>query len=171
MVNNNRWSIPTASAALLVAAAIPSLNAQENSTPNGIEDDRSGAYTFTNANIYRANGSILNGGTSALITLGDKNANEAIIEPDAAAYYSLDKGTSTQSMPSSLMGSFALLRQTFLDAEWFTSQDPRPFTDDTLDMRTSQLLGAYIQGRDIDLFGTQQQLYERFREKYSKRIE
>ncbi len=42
---------------------------------------------------------------------------------------------------------------------------------DALDMRTSQVLGAYIQGRDIDLFGTQQQLYERFREKYSNRIE
>ncbi|MCY3566839.1 MAG: amidohydrolase family protein [Gammaproteobacteria bacterium] len=42
---------------------------------------------------------------------------------------------------------------------------------DALDMRTSQVLGAYIQGRDIDLFGTQQELYERFREKYSNRIE
>ena len=42
---------------------------------------------------------------------------------------------------------------------------------DALDMRTSQLLGAYIQGRDIDLFGTQQELYERFREKYSNRVE
>lgn len=42
---------------------------------------------------------------------------------------------------------------------------------DALDMRTSQVLGAYIQGRDIDLFGTQQELYERFREKYSNRVE
>ena len=44
-------------------------------------------------------------------------------------------------------------------------------TGDALDMRTSQVLGAYIQGRDIDLFGTQQELYERFREKYSNKIE
>ena len=42
---------------------------------------------------------------------------------------------------------------------------------DALDMRSSQVLGAYIQGREIDLFGTQQELYERFREKYSNRIE
>jgi len=42
---------------------------------------------------------------------------------------------------------------------------------DALDMRTSKVLGAYIQGRDIDLFGTQQQLYERFREKYEQQIE
>lgn len=44
-------------------------------------------------------------------------------------------------------------------------------TGDALDMRTSQILGAYIQGRDIDLFGTQQQLYERFRDKYSNQLE
>ncbi len=42
---------------------------------------------------------------------------------------------------------------------------------DALEMRTSQVLGAFIQGRDIDLNGTQQQLYERFREKYENQIE
>ena len=72
-------------------------------------------------------------GTSALITLGNRNANESIIAPDIAAHYSLDKGSSAQSMPSSLMGAFALLRQTYLDAQWFNGQDPRPFTDDSLE--------------------------------------
>ena len=72
-------------------------------------------------------------GTSALITLGDERAAESIIVADAAAHYSLDKGTSIQAMPTSLMGSFALLRQTYLDAEWFGAQDPRPFTDTTLE--------------------------------------
>ena len=72
-------------------------------------------------------------GTSALITLGDERANEAIIVPDVAAHYSLSKGTSIQSMPSSLMGAFALLRQTYLDAQWFDLQQPRPFTDATLE--------------------------------------
>lgn len=42
---------------------------------------------------------------------------------------------------------------------------------DALDMRTSKVIGAYIQGRDIDLFGTQQELYERFREKYEAQLE
>ncbi len=77
-------------------------------------------------------------GTSALITLGDERANESIIAADVAAHYSLSKGTSTQAMPSSLMGSFALLRQTYLDASWFTAQSPRPFTDETLEKWTSQ---------------------------------
>ena len=72
-------------------------------------------------------------GTSALITLGDERASEAIVVADAAAHYSLDKGTSIQAMPTSLMGSFALLRQTYMDAEWFGGQEPRPFTDATLE--------------------------------------
>lgn len=42
---------------------------------------------------------------------------------------------------------------------------------DALDMRTSEVLGAYIQGRDIDLYGTQQELYERFRDKYANQLE
>ncbi len=42
---------------------------------------------------------------------------------------------------------------------------------DALDMRTSKVQGAFIQGRDIDLYGTQQQLWDRFREKYSNRVE
>jgi imidazolonepropionase-like amidohydrolase len=44
-------------------------------------------------------------------------------------------------------------------------------TGDALDMRTSQVFGAYIQGRDIDLYGTQQELYERYQERYSNQIE
>ena len=235
----------------LLAAAVAllvcfSAFGQENLTPNGIADQRAGAYAFRNANIYRADGSILGGGTllvregriveinddedvpagyfpidlagkyvypglidiytdygvpelerprdengggenlapddrarnvndairadfraaaafvpdedereelrgrgftavlsllpdgiargtSALITLGDERASEAIVVADAAAHYSLDKGTSIQAMPTSLMGSFALLRQTFMDAEWFGAQEPRPFTDATLE--------------------------------------
>jgi imidazolonepropionase-like amidohydrolase len=38
---------------------------------------------------------------------------------------------------------------------------------DALDMRTSQVQEAFIQGRLIDLFGRQQQLYERYFERYS----
>lgn len=86
---------------------------------------------FSAALTHRSDG--IARGTSALVTLGDQNANEAIIVPDVAAHYSLDKGSSSQSMPTSLMGSFALLRQTYLDASWFETQEPRPFTDASLE--------------------------------------
>ena len=39
---------------------------------------------------------------------------------------------------------------------------------DALDMRTNQLTSAYIDGRAVELRGTQQALFERFRERYSQ---
>jgi imidazolonepropionase-like amidohydrolase len=60
-------------------------------------------------------------GTGVVVTLTDENENFAIVKQHASAHYSLSKGASTQSYPSSLMGSIALLRQTYLDAEWYKS--------------------------------------------------
>ncbi|HTR30540.1 MAG TPA: amidohydrolase family protein [Puia sp.] len=58
-------------------------------------------------------------GTGVVAMLTDENENFAIVRQRASAHYSLSKGTSTQSYPSSLMGSIALLRQTYLDAQWY----------------------------------------------------
>ena len=58
-------------------------------------------------------------GTAALVALGEGLENELLLADKAAAMYSFSKGTSTQDYPSSLMGSIALLRQTYLDAEWY----------------------------------------------------
>lgn len=55
--------------------------------------------------------------------------------------------------------------ETGKDATLFISEG------DALDMRSSQVIAAFIQGRDIDLNGTQQQLYERFRDKYENQLE
>lgn len=72
-------------------------------------------------------------GTSTLVTLGNHNANEAVVVADAAAHYSLDKGSSRQTVPVSLMGAVALLRQTYLDALWFAAHEQRPFVDESLE--------------------------------------
>ncbi|HLC84034.1 MAG TPA: amidohydrolase, partial [Bacteroidia bacterium] len=61
-------------------------------------------------------------GSGALVALTNNRENENIIMDKAAAFYSFKKGTSTQGYPSSLMGSIALLRQTYLDAEWYKTQ-------------------------------------------------
>ena len=58
-------------------------------------------------------------GTGVLVTLSDERENITILNPKGAAHLSFDKGTSTQDNPSSLMGSIALLRQTYLDADWY----------------------------------------------------
>jgi len=58
-------------------------------------------------------------GGSVLVTLADQRENKVVIKDKAAAHYSFNKGVSTQNYPSSLMGSIALLRQTYLDAQWY----------------------------------------------------
>lgn len=58
-------------------------------------------------------------GTSALVTLADSRSNEVVVKDKAATGYSFSKGSSIQDYPSSQMGSIALLRQTFLDADWY----------------------------------------------------
>ena len=61
-------------------------------------------------------------GTGAVVSLATENNNQALLKTKAAAVYSFEKGTSTQSYPSSLMGSIALLRQTYLDAKWYQNK-------------------------------------------------
>lgn len=61
-------------------------------------------------------------GTGAVVTLSNEKENLALIKEKAAAHYSFNNGTSTQSYPSSMMGSIALLRQTYLDAQWYKNK-------------------------------------------------
>ena len=58
-------------------------------------------------------------GTSALIALVDGKDQDALLKSKVSSHYSFSKGTSTQDFPNSPMGSVALLRQTFYDADWY----------------------------------------------------
>jgi imidazolonepropionase-like amidohydrolase len=58
-------------------------------------------------------------GSAAVVTLAEGRENEVVILDKAAACYSFDKGSSTQQYPQSLMGAIALLRQTYLDGQWY----------------------------------------------------
>lgn len=60
-------------------------------------------------------------GTGAFVTLAAQPDNFVLLKDKASAHYSFNKGTSSQSYPSSMMGSIALLRQTYLDAQWYKS--------------------------------------------------
>ncbi len=60
-------------------------------------------------------------GTSAVVTLNNDKENFVLVKADASANYSFNKGSSTQDYPSSLMGSIALIRQTYYDAQWYKS--------------------------------------------------
>lgn len=58
-------------------------------------------------------------GTGTVVLLKNDNENLVILKEKASANYSFNKGTSSQSYPQSLMGSVALLRQSFIDAAWY----------------------------------------------------
>jgi len=62
-------------------------------------------------------------GTSVAVTLGDERDNEVMLNDEAAAHYSFNKGTAATDYPSSLMGSIALIRQTYYDAQWYKTQN------------------------------------------------
>jgi imidazolonepropionase-like amidohydrolase len=58
-------------------------------------------------------------GTGLLVHLSNDKENEVVIASQAANFFSFNKGTSPMQYPSSLMGSIALLRQTWYDSEWY----------------------------------------------------
>jgi len=58
-------------------------------------------------------------GTGALVTVGNDRDNKVILKGQASTHYSFSKGSSRQPYPSSMMGTIALLRQTFIDADWY----------------------------------------------------
>ncbi|GAA4207484.1 amidohydrolase family protein [Pedobacter jeongneungensis] len=61
-------------------------------------------------------------GVSAAVTLNEGADNSVILKDQTAANYSFNKGTSSNDYPTSLMGSIALLRQTYYDAQWYGKQ-------------------------------------------------
>ncbi|WP_020528558.1 amidohydrolase family protein [Flexithrix dorotheae] len=88
-------------------------------------------------------------GTSALINLLDELENEALLQSNVAAHYSFKKGSSPQSYPISLMGCVAVLRQTYLDAKWYSSNKNQSFFDNSLEAwNASQKLPQIFDAKD-----------------------
>jgi imidazolonepropionase-like amidohydrolase len=58
-------------------------------------------------------------GTGTFVSLANRKENKVILKEKASAHYSFNKGSSQQSYPSSMMGSISLLRQTYIDANWY----------------------------------------------------
>ena len=67
-------------------------------------------------------------GTSVLVSLDDKADQQSIVRSQQAFHLSFDKGSSKQLYPISLMGASALIRQTWLDADWY-GEGKSDFTD------------------------------------------
>jgi imidazolonepropionase-like amidohydrolase len=76
---------------------------------------------FGSVNVVNRDGIVR--GTSAAVTLSNERENQNIIKGETAANFSFNKGTSKNDYPTSLMGSIALLRQTYYDGQWYAKQE------------------------------------------------
>lgn len=75
---------------------------------------------FGSVNVINRDG--IARGTSTVVALSDDKENNTILKAESAANYSFNKGSSQNDYPTSLMGSIALLRQTYYDAQWYGKQ-------------------------------------------------
>ncbi|MFT4032460.1 MAG: amidohydrolase family protein [Siphonobacter sp.] len=98
-------------------AVLPEIKASEVFTGNAKEAADLRKLGFGSAVTHSQDGIVR--GTSALVALLDGRDQEALLKGDVSAHYSYSKGSSTQDYPNSLMGSVALIRQTYYDAEWY----------------------------------------------------
>ncbi len=98
-------------------AITPEFNAYQN-----FATDTSKNKLFRNSGIgaviTHRNDGIMQG-TGALVLMGNDASGKMLVKEKVSDHYSFRKGSSTQNYPSSEMGSIALLRQTFLDADWY----------------------------------------------------
>lgn len=146
---------------LLLANAIPVIYEQVHDLPetewHDVDESYKMPFLLMNAGLKVGIG----GGASSV----DRQRNLPFYAGTAAAY-GLDREAAlsliTRNNAEILgVGDRVGTLETGKDATLFVS------SGDALDMRTSQVQQAFIQGREIDLYGTQQELYERFFEKYS----
>ncbi len=88
-------------------------------------------------------------GSGSVVALSDQQDQLTQLKDKAAAFYSYSKGTSTQDYPSSLMGSIALLRQTYYDALWYaTATDKKEYNISLDAFNQLQKLPSIFDGGD-----------------------
>jgi imidazolonepropionase-like amidohydrolase len=81
---------------------------------------------------------------------GQGKEHRTLVRERAVAFYSFRKGSSTQDYPGSLMGAIALLRQTYLDGQWYARQ-PQPRKEVNLSLEAwnnTQSLPAFFEAGD-----------------------
>ncbi len=89
----------------------------ENYTNTGDEYKEYLSQGFGTALVYHQDGIVR--GSGALVTLAKGRSADNVLKEDAAMLLSFSKGNSKMSYPTSLAGAIALIRQTYLDADWY----------------------------------------------------
>jgi imidazolonepropionase-like amidohydrolase len=87
-------------------------------------------------------------GSGVLVNLNNQRENLSIVKDRAAAFYSFNKGSSTQDYPSSLTGAIALLRQTYYDAQWYSNGNKTEYNISLEAFNKLQELPSIFEGND-----------------------
>lgn len=115
----------------------PEFSSAENYKTNAAENEKLSKAGFGFALTHLNDGIIR--GTGSLITLGSHPVLPSLFSANVSAHFSLDKGSSKQTYPSSQMGSIALLRQTLYDVEWYKKNPEKAPVNLSLDALSKQL--------------------------------
>ena len=84
-------------------------------------------------------------GTGALLSLHDAREHLVILKDKASSHLSFNNGSSAQYYPNSIMGRVALIRQTYLDADWYKKYQGA-------DKENNLSLEAFIQQQNLPTF-------------------
>lgn len=97
-------------------------------------------------------------GMSALVLMKAGVANDIILRPDVAEWMSFRKGSSRNAYPSAMMGSIALIRQAFMDADWYGKAQKAYLSNPKQKMPEMNLslegLSAIVEGKIPFIFET-----------------
>ena len=85
---------------------------------NKAKDYRSNGFGLMNVHVMDG----IVRGTGSVVSLAHKSNNLALLKDKSSAHFSFNKGSSTQDYPGSLMGVISLIRQTFLDGNWYKNK-------------------------------------------------
>lgn len=152
------------------SAVHPEELAAEDFAYNKDAADKLRGLGFTVAVVAPAKGIFR--GSSAVVHLGEGDANDIVLDANFAQHMSFNKGGS-EGYPNSLMGSIALIRQTVLDAKWYAdaqanyakspASQKRPETNEAL-----AAFGPSAVGKQPIIFEVEDELNALRAEKISK---
>jgi imidazolonepropionase-like amidohydrolase len=127
--------------------------AEYSDDPKAAEDWRK--HGFGALLTHRADG--ISRGTGALVLPADLREHEMILADKASHHLSFRKGSSPQAYPASLMGVIALLRQTYLDAQWYQAEGRKTEINLSLDawLEVQKLPQVFEAGEKFDILRLQ----------------
>lgn len=139
----------------------PERNARDYLVVDGKQTEKWRSLGFTSALVVPARGIFR--GTSTLVNLSGDEPNRSVVRPLVAQHIAFEQsGFREATYPGSLMGTIALIRQTFLDADW----NAKAQTADKKQLATNRpeanaaldALGTSLTGQTAVVFETEDEL-------------